>query len=101
MSQPTGRRTLRPEILRVVGTLLAAIIIVIGLVLDLGTRWFLLAVAVYGISAALVGLIIVRNWRGMGAAHHRAGTIGYTGWVQVAIGSVMTLMAIIAFFATA
>jgi hypothetical protein len=100
MSQPTGGRTLRPEILRVAGTLLAAAIVVIGLLLDLGTRWFLLAVAIYGLSAALVGLIIARNWRDMGSMHHRAGTVGFSGWVQVVIGSVMLLMAVVAFFAT-
>lgn len=89
-------RQIRPELFRIAGTLLAAIIIVIGFVLDLGTSWLLLALIVYGLSTALFGLAVVTNWRGIGDAHRARGTIGFTGWVQLGVGSVMIAAALIA-----
>lgn len=88
-------RQLRPELLRIAGTFLAAIIIVIGLIFNLGTAWLLLALIVYGVSTVLFGLAVVRNWRGIGAAHRRGGTVGYTGWVQIVIGTVMIVGALV------
>jgi len=89
-------RQFRPELLRIAGTFLAAVLIIIGLVFDLGTSWLLLALIIYGLSTALFGLAVVRNWRGIGEAHRRGGTVGFTGWVQVVVGSVMIVGALIA-----
>jgi hypothetical protein len=89
-------RHVRPELFRIAGTLVAAVIIVFTFVLDLGTAWLALALIVYGLSTALFGLAVVTNWRGVGESHRRGGTVGFTGWVQVAIGSAMIIAALIA-----
>ncbi|HUG14643.1 MAG TPA: hypothetical protein VMM78_06450 [Thermomicrobiales bacterium] len=89
-------RQLRPELLRIAGTLLAAIFVVIVFALDLGETWLLLAVIAYGLSTALFGLVVVTNWRGIGDAHRARGTVGFTGWVQLAVGSIMIAGALIA-----